>query len=239
MNIEIIFKRLGLSKHAYKVYELLQKHSSLRAHDVMKISGIHTPAVYAALSDLLENHFITFTLKGKRKFYETTDAENIVNKFSKVTHSLGKEINLEQPFRQSEIRILKGQNGIRDAFNDVVTHTRRGGTFYRYTSEKDLASVNTYLSEDYRKKRDAKKLERLVISNPESGKQKKSRLERFIRFIPEDQGLFDQNIIQIIYGERVMFIDLDKEIAMIIENNRMANFQATIFKQLYRTLPRE
>ena len=143
----------------------------------------------------------------------------------------------KEAYLQKEIIFLEGAQGVRAAFSDVVSHTPRGETFYRYTSEKDLEAVNRMLPKDYRTLRDAKKLERLVISNPVSGKQKRSRLERFIKFIPPNFDLFQQNIIQLIYGDRLSLIDLNTNRVVIIESKALAEFQKIIFQQLYRNLP--
>jgi len=56
-------------------------------------------------------------------------------------------------------------------------------------------------------------------------------------FIPSEISLFDQNIIQLVYGDRVSFIDLNTERVLIIENKALADFQKVIFKQLYDKLP--
>ena len=85
--------------------------------------------------------------------------------------------------------------------------------------------------------RDKKKLERMVISNPVSGMRKRPRLERFVKFIPPQMNLFDQDIIQLVYGERISIIDLNKERVLIIENKALAEFQKVIFRQLYDKLP--
>ena len=121
-------------------------------------------------------------------------------------------------------------------FDDTIAHTPKGQTFYRYTSERDLSRVNRYLSPGYRGARDKKKLERLVISNARSGAQKRSRLERFIKYMPEGTLQFDQNIIQIVYGKRLAFINLNSEEAFVIEDAALADFQKVIFSQLYRRL---
>lgn len=136
------------------------------------------------------------------------------------------------------VRFLHGPAGIRAAFDDVISHTPKGDTFFRYTSERDLAKVNKYLARDYRERRDKKKLERLVISNAVSGSQKKSRLERFVKFIPRDTDQFEQNIIQLIYGECVSIIDLTTEEVVIIENKQLTDFQKVVFKLLYKQLGR-
>ena len=99
-----------------------------------------------------------------------------------------------------------------------------------------MAKVNRYLSPNYRIAREKKKLERLVISNPISGKQKRPRLERFIKYIPSEANLFDQNIIHLIYRDRFSFINLNTEKAFIIEDKALADFQKVIFNQLYKKL---
>ena len=134
------------------------------------------------------------------------------------------------------IKVLEGKKGIGYVFSDVVNSLQKGETFYRYTSEKDLDKVNSYLPKDYRQRRDAKHLERLVISNTVSGKQKKPRLERFIKFIPPEDAQFNQNIIQLIYGNKIAIIDLNKEMSIILQNQLLADFQKTIFKLLYKKL---
>jgi hypothetical protein len=134
------------------------------------------------------------------------------------------------------VRYFKGFAGVRAVFDDVIHHTPRRGTFYRYTSERDLDAVNRYLAPSYRKERDEKKLERLVISNPVSGSQKRPRLERFVRYIPPEADLFNQDVIQLVYGSRLAFINLLKEEAFIIEDKALADFQKVIFNQLFKKL---
>ena len=50
-------------------------------------------------------------------------------------------------------------------------------------------------------------------------------------------NLFDQNIIQLIYGDRISLIDPNTERVVIIENKALADFQKVIFRQLYDKLP--
>jgi sugar-specific transcriptional regulator TrmB len=240
MQLKTIFKRLGLPKHAPEIYRLLQMKGPLLVFQISKDLHIHRPAIYSTLSTLRKHHFIFTTLEGKRKFYHAANANLIAKEFSQlsaeVSDEFAKRFISRESNLQKEMRFLYGPNGIRDAFDDVVNHTPRGETFYRYTSEKDLDAVNRYLSKDYRARRDAKKLERLVISNPASGKQKRSRLERFIKYIPPEFDFFDQNIIQLAYGNRLSFIDLNSEHVIIIENKALVDFQKVVFKLLYKKL---
>lgn len=240
MDIELIFRRIGLAKHAHSVYETLRKEGPLLAAEIARSAGIHRPAVYAGLEDLIRNRFVVSVTTGKRIRYRAMNPGRILKKFSEISMEVTKTVLEALPQKEASsldnIRFLSGQDGIRATFDDVIDHTPRGETFYRYTSEKDLGTVNSYLSSDYRTRRDQKRLERLVISNPKSGLQKRSRLERFVKYILPKDTLFEQNIIQVIYGERVAFIDLNTEQCIIIENRALADFQKIIFQQLYRKL---
>lgn len=240
MRIKEIFKRLGLPKHADEVYRALQTHQAMSATDICKRTKLHRPTVYRALTSLLKHSFIFTEKKGDRKIYHAANPKIIAAEFSatseNVAATLVSKSIADDKYLHKEIRFLSGFNGIRAAFDDVISHSPRGSTFYRYTSEKDLDAVNRYLSKNYRAMRDRKRLERMVISNPVSGRRKKPRLERFVKFISSESDLFDQNIIQLVYGDRLSFIDLNTERVLIIENKLLADFQKVIFEQLYNKL---
>jgi DNA-binding transcriptional regulator GbsR (MarR family) len=241
MQLADIFKRLGFPKHTDEIYKVLSE-----SKDPLLVAGIASRAqmprtvVYRCLEKLEGEQLIKRTALGRRTSYYIDNPRRLkqaVRVFetdsAKVIEDNAKEREKEVP---RSIRFLYGPEGIRAAFNDVIAHTPKGDTFYRYTSERDLGQVNSYLASDYRSRRDAKKLERLVISNPVSGGQKKPRLERFIKFIPADKDGFEQNIIQLVYGKRISIIDLTAEQVTIIENEQLANFQKVIFKLLYKRL---
>lgn len=241
MDIKETLRRLGLPKHSDAVYRTLENKGPLLATDICKIAKLHRPATYRSLAALEQIHFVFHEKKGKRKFYHAASPGLIAKAFSKTSATVAKKMArkavADEQYQQKEIRFLEGFKGIQAAFDDAISHSKRGETFYRYTSEKDLDAVNRYLSKNYRSNRDKKKLERMVISNPISGKRKKPRLERFVKYIPEEASLFDQNIIQLVYGDRVTLIDLNTERVLVIENKALADFQKVIFRQLYDKLP--
>lgn len=241
MKLKVIFERLGFKKNAHKIYEtLLSKNNQpMSISQLAILLGITRQEVYRNINSLTSHEFIKKTMIGKRSYYSAHNPKRIKKEFEKISEDVSKSIAIishKEEEKSDDIKYMKGANGIRFVFDDVIGHTPKGGTFYRYTSERDLDKVNSYLSKDYRSNRDKKKLERLVISNPVSGKQKRPRLERFIKFIPPEVDLFNQNIIQLVYGDRLAFINLNKEEAFIIEDKFLADFQKVIFKQLYKKL---
>lgn len=173
---------------------------------------------------------------GKRAFY-VAESRSLITKL--FAHTIGEMARIESAAPKNSsgaVRYFEGGSGVTAIFNDAVEHSKRGDTFYRYTSEKNLDAVNSLLPADYRKRRDAKRLERMVISNPESGKRKKNRLERFVKFLGTEKESFHQNAIQLIYGDRIAFIDLNTYKSFVIENKTLAEFQKTIFRALYKRL---
>lgn len=232
MEYKELFKRLGFGKNAHRVYEVLLKNKKpmLVAH-IAQMAAIDRPEVYRNLSSCLKKGFIEKVHIGKRTYYAAKNPKILHQAFASLVDTL---VDIPEPARH--IEYVKGASGIRRVFDDVIERMPQKGTFYRYTSERNLEKVNQYLSPDYRARRDKKKLERLVISNPVSGRSKKSRLERFIKFFPSEVDLFNQNVIQLVYADSIAFINLNTEEGYIIRDADLAQFQMVIFKQLYRKL---
>lgn len=241
MELKDVFKRLDFPKHSDQVYEVLTKQKSpLLVNAIAKEIGVSRMVVYRCLRPMVLHQLALPQALGKRTGYVVGKVSALSKLMTMTEESVSGVAEKIAKVRQKEVphttRFLSGPAGIKAAFDDVIEHTPKGETFFRYTSEKDLAKVNEYLARDYRQRRDKKKLERKVISNYISGSQKRSRLERFVRFIPEEADQFQQNIIQLVYGKRVSIIDLTKEEVMIIENKALAEFQKVMFILLYKQL---
>lgn len=234
-----IFDRLGLPKHSAAIYQILQKNDGLLVAQIAQKIGTHRPAVYRALAALISAGYVHQEKNTTRTYYRAQDESLIRADFINLSKSLtavSSKKNTGNTLLHTQIRSFAGAEGITAVFTDVIRHCKKGEVFYRYTSAKSLDQINSYLPPGYRKIRDAKKLERLVISNPVIGKQKRPRLERFIVYIPSEIDAFEQNIIQIIYGSRIAFIDISANHSFIIENARLAEFQKVIFRTLYKQL---
>ena len=243
MTFETIFTRLGYPKHSAEIYRVLSDAPEpLLVTEIATSAKVSRMTVYRVLAELCKDKIVVAMPRGLRIGYRATHPRVLKKLLAQdkgeTEQIITKLVAKREKDVPAHIYFLSGKEGIRGAFDDVVTHTPRGGLVYRYTSEKDLSEVNAYLAPDYRERRDAKKLERLVISNPLSSAQKRKRLERFIRHIPADIDTFDQNIIQFVYGDRISFIDITTEQVTIIENPALAAFQKVIFNQLYKKLDR-
>lgn len=240
MEHKDLLKRLGLSDKESGIYLALLSVGTSTISDIAKRSAIPRPAIYRTLPSLLQRELITETIRGKRTLYAATHPSKLINLIDDTTediHAVLPDLTREYTAKNSTplVRVLHGKDGIRSIFHDLVTTLKRGETFYRYSAPNDISAVESYLPRDYRATRDAKKLERLVITSESIKATKKSRLERGIKVLPAKSD-FDFNTTQIIYGDKIAFIDYTAEIGLVVENARLANFHRTIFLALYKTL---
>jgi sugar-specific transcriptional regulator TrmB len=237
MQLATVFDRLGMPAHSAAVFELLEK-KELSASEIVRICRLHRPAVYKVLAALSKKGLIKKTGSRTRPLYTAAARSAVTALFAADLKSLERlENRVPVPYETPvPVTYYEGKRGIAAVFDDAIIHSKKGETFYRYTSEVELDEVNRYLSPDYRKKRDAKRLERLVISNRESGQKKRPRLERFVKYLGSGKEPFLHNAIQLVYGDRLAFIDLNVLQSFVIENKTLAEFQKTIFRALYKRL---
>lgn len=231
------FSRIELSSRAARIYDALEASEPLLVTELSAHTDLYRPTLYRELAHLRKVGLVHTSLRGKRTVYSAAPRARVVELFEGATQRVHEYAQTDVRTTLADTREIRltGPDGIRAAFDDVIDHTKRGDTFYRITSERDLDRVNSYLSPEYRARRDAKRLERLVITNATSGSRKRARLERFVRFMP-DGAAFSQNIIELIYGNRVSFIDITEETVHILDNPRLADFHRVLFRQLYKKL---
>ena len=131
---------------------------------------------------------------------------------------------------------VTGPEGIKKVLGDVVQTLKRGEVYYRITSAKSFESLRKYRPKNYSELRDQKQLQRFVIASKYIKAQEKDKLNRAVKVVPEGSALFNHDINQIIYGDKVSFIDYKSLTAVIIENKGIADSQREIFKLLYQRL---
>jgi len=238
MNIATILKRLGHSTLEAKIYCAVSTLGTASITDISHATGLHRPSVYRGVAALIRGNLMSAHAQGKRLQYRAVAEKVIIKMWQNTKNDYRPQEKQERSPLHKSLKVSIGQEAVRDAFDHVVDTLRRGDTFYRITSEKSLDEVNALLSADYRRKRDAKRLERLVISNSSSRSKKQKRLERFIRYIDTENTNFNQNIIELIYADFVSFIDLTKYEVITIQNAQLASFERVRFEVLYAALPR-
>ena len=241
MNTSVLLRQLGLSKNAALAYLALVDLGTASIARIALESGVQRPLVYKVLPELLGMGLVAKAPHGKRTHYSALSPTKLRNLHRTLDAALDSALPaLEERYLASgerpRITYLEGRAGIVSVYADIIETLPKGGVFYRYSSGNKVKKNEYYVPKDYRAKRDAKKLERYVITNKQTASKKTSRLERAVKVIPEGSDLFAYNITQLIYGSKVAFVDYNTESAIVIENPVIAAFQERLFKLLYQRL---
>jgi sugar-specific transcriptional regulator TrmB len=239
MNFHAILRRLGLTTQEAAIYTALIENGAGTVSDIAKWSGLHRPIVYKHLTPLVEKGLIARSPRGKRTIFLAEPPEKLERlledirlELSPVIQQLREMLPIEG--KRPSMKYYVGKNGIRLVFADLVGTLKRGDTFYRYSSARE--SRDAYLPRNYRQERDRKQLQRFVITNEMRARTKKTSLDRSVKTISGELGLFEQDVTQLIYGNKVAVIDYNSETAIVIESKIIAEFQRKLFTVLYRKL---
>ena len=244
MDHKEFLQKLGLSARESIIYLVLLEHGRGSVSELSRRTGLYRTMVYDALGGLLREGLVTISPKGKYKVYEAESPKKLEGRFLELSNQFDEEIAQLSALRIAPravrpiVKYIEGQKGITGIHDDIVTTLKRGDVYYRYSSSKITKNEwrTNYLSKKYRILRDQKKLERRVITNLPNKLQKRPRLEREVKAVPPDFDLFEYNVSQVIYGNKVAVIDYNTETAVVIENATIAKFQEKIFQLLFRKL---
>jgi sugar-specific transcriptional regulator TrmB len=237
-----ILEQIGLSKTESAIYLALLDLGPSTITKISEKTAIHRPLIYKSLPILLEKKLISQTKKNKTIMYIAEPPNRLESIFDDLKYQFFEILpDLEDSYTGSSkkpmIKFLEGKDGTKRVFDDVVRTLKRGEVFYRYSSNKDgNEKRDKYIPRNYRKMRDAKQLERLVITNDQTSKNKAKKIDRFVKIIPDTETPFDYNVTQVIYGNRVAFIDYNTDTAMVIESKTIADFQKHIFEVFFKKL---
>jgi len=235
-----VLEKIGLNKNEARIYISLLEHGQSRVSTISRNTKIHRPIIYKELPSLAEKGLVTEVLKGKQTFYSAESPDKLKSLVDTVLYQTEvliptlKDIVVDD--KKPKVKFLEGKNAVKYVYNDILETLPVGGVFYRYSSTKDSRKGRSFLPRDYEKIRDKHKIERFVITSEAGLKRKKPKMERAIKAIPRRFGLFDYDITQIIYENKIAVLDDNTETAIIIENPIIAEFQRKLFMILFSFL---
>lgn len=242
---EVFLTSLGLTKRGSTVYLALLTRGRLGISDIARSTQLTRVMVYAAIRDLMELGLVVAHPKGKYKVYAAAPPKKLEDRFVQLSNefdariaalgALAHKVGVDRP----TVEYSEGREAIKAVYDDVAESLAPGETYYRYSSTKvrnGEREGGSYISKKYRLLRNKKKLERLVITNEQNKNSKLLNLDREVKVIPPDFDLFEYNVSQVIYGNKVAVIDYNTETATVIENKTVAQFQKKLFELLWRKL---
>lgn len=242
MNQFDVLEKLGLEKNEIHLYKALLSQPPLTIGEISKTTGLYRPVIYKILPGLISKNLISKSQKGKRWVYLAESPNHLNHLFEKSKLELEQLLPvLQKTFENKQkplIRYFEGKDGIRHVYNDLLEKCKKGDVIYRYESPKDFMLNKKYYPALYLNRAAGKtsEIQKFVITNEETQKLRSPRLDRYSKAIPAKFDPFDYDITQIIYKDRVAFIDYKTEIASIIEGGSFAKFQRQIFKLLFEKI---
>ncbi len=235
--------KIGLGKKEAGIYLALLRLGTANIMDLSREAGISRPLVYKSLDELLKEGLVSRMRKGKRDHYVAESPDRLRRLLETVEDDLDSLIpELQSVYQKGEAtkpiaKYFKGTSGIRAIWDDLASTLGKGEIYYRYSSSLDAQKRSDYLSGYYQDTKKKKQIERFVITNEAISRTQQPDLNREVRIIPKESGLFEYGITQLIYGRKVAFIDYRTEVVFVIENEAIAEFQKALFKTLYQKLP--
>lgn len=239
-----ILHKLGLSYPEDKIYLCLLRLHWANISTLSKETGVYRPTLYRVLPVLIEKNLVTKTQAGKRTLYVAEDP-NVLHSFAdEIKTELESALpDLSRLYEGSQkrpiIRFYEGKKAIQHIYENMMGESKKGDAYYRYESPRgDYKKFGRYYPNIYWKRATGPEgeIEKYVITNEETNKNRRIRLMRHSKAIPASFDSFDYNITQLIFKNKVAFIDFDTETATVIENQRFAEFQLKIFKMLFQKL---
>ena len=191
-NSELL-SMVGLSRNESLIYLSLVENGPETVSGISRASGVHRPAVYKTLPELLKKGLIAKGVKRKQQLYMAENPGKVALLFEQTKRTIERDLipELKSVYHSVDhrpvVKFLEGKDGIQSIFLDLVLTLKRGAVFYRYSGPSDLSLVEKYLPEGYRELRDQKNIERFVITSERIGAQKRRRLERDMRFMPHEK----------------------------------------------------
>ncbi|MBS3137081.1 hypothetical protein J4232_01485 [Candidatus Woesearchaeota archaeon] len=177
MDTEIL-EQIGLSKNEIKIYFTLLELEQSTATPIVKKSGIPNSKIYPTLDKLIKRGLVSYVIKNNVKSFQASDPKNLIDILSTKEKLIAQqkneieklipEIERKRKFakEKQEATIYEGLDGIKAAFNHLLTIVQKEKEYYVFTLGEELAREDLRrFFQNYHKKRIEKKIKVKLIAN--------------------------------------------------------------------------
>lgn len=234
MNTKDILIKLGFKKHQASIYLACLELGMTTPSEIAKKAGVVRPYFYDLVGDLIKDGLIIQTIKGKRKYFYAENPEKIFqtqqNKLKMIEESLPQ---LKSIYNTSAIKprvsFYDGKKGVEKVYDDAM---KQKTEIVAFTTERFLLADGKELSSEYIQKRVKARIPLRVIGPASKElielKNRDGKELRQTRILPQE--IFTSNIEIGIHGNKVDFINFNKEFGLIIESKEIADTMKRIFE---------
>jgi len=235
-------ERVGLTKNDRKVYLALIELGISTVSDLTKRTSLHRSYVYDILDKLIDMGLVSFTIKNKKKYFDTENPDRILqilkNKEQEIKESKI-EINKILPelvkrqkikIEKQEAKIFIGKEGIKSILEDVLKTKK---DFVAFGAEGKFKDIFKWYFDNWQNRRIKLKIRYKIIYNSRlKGKRptKEQKLVK-IRFLPEKYEFPATNII---YGNKIAIIVWEiSPIGFVLESEKAVKSFLSYFALLW------
>ena len=172
-------ERIGLTKSEAKVYATLLTIGSSTSGPIMNHARVSSSKIYGILLRLIERGLVSYTLKGKTKYYQASTPEVLNDYMNEKEEELRdqraivKEIlpqlkGLQKLTLQKECaQLYIGWKGMMNAFNSILDALNEGEEYIAFaqTGGEETSSEVKQFFHQYQRKREEKKLSVKLIAH--------------------------------------------------------------------------
>lgn len=244
INIEKTLQELGISSGAELVYLKLLQLGPLLLSDISKETSQFRVDTYAHIKELISYSLVVVVIFGKRKKYEAVSPEHIYSilkqKEVRISNGVTEMLKIFDTKKSSfQMESFAGKEGIGLLYKALVHQAKKNAVLCRIESPKDYKSIKKYYPKEYWKRagfRSGGDIEKFVITNPATKSMRQKNLNRFTKSIPLKYIPFNFNITTLIIEDKVAYIDFETEKAILINDQRFADYMKSIFWMMYEAL---
>ncbi len=249
-NLLDALESLGLKQEEAQIYIALLELKEALLSDIAKTLGANRTTLYPYVNRLLKMGLLKKSVKGKRILY-LPESPEILKKIQEAqARKLNANIaNLQELYSASRneptVLFYNGIDGMRQIYDEMISET---GFLYSIFSVDDYFEIfqnsrdgEKFLKEVEKKGIDLKELVKHSASGvnyaeygylPQIGKIYKFN-KRPIKLLPED---FKINSDLLISHEKVAFVSLRSQNALLVKDKDIAKLQKLLFENLWNFL---
>ncbi len=240
-----VLEDIGLTHAQIQIYTNLLELGSTTTGPIIKKTKLQNSVVYNALNQLIERGLVSFSLKGKRKYFSAANPENLIkfieDKKEKIELLVDNLKNKQKPLVQ-EAQVFIGWRGVYNAFNTVLSVLPKGSEYIGFAAalEEQYSSETRRFFQEFQKKRAAMKYKIKLIANEYAREQIKKYdyypkfgkpQYKFVKgFAPIGLIIFGNNILQVAFGE--------EPVAIITTSKQMVDSYRKFFYSMWKIAKR-
>ena len=239
-------KLLGVTENDFKVYEsILQGNTNIR--QICLFTNIHRRKVYDCINKLLILGLLSYSELNKKKIYTASPPEKFVDlikhkkdEINQIESEIKNDIeNLKSIFVETKksfnVQVFIGREGLKNVYNDILK-TRKD--YIGYGPGRQLEKIMKVYLHNFIKQRVKNKIRiRQIYDESSRGfKYTKNPLLK-VKYLPDEDC---SHAALRVYANKtvIMLLDAQEPLAIVIENNEIANGYRKYFEVMWNSAKR-